>query len=106
MVKALWHPGFKLAVDEAMSQFIKRAKETIIIAEKSIPIGFKIWIIAEGGYFLHWFLYTNFKGPQGIGYISKELGANKIVVIVIILLKALPQAHSLFIIIIDNLFIF
>ena len=53
--KAFWQPSSALAVDECISQFIGRVKEKITIPTKLIPTGFKGWVIADKGYFLHWF---------------------------------------------------
>ena len=87
-----------------MCRFTGRAKETVTITGKPIPTGFKTWIIAEEGYFLHWFWHAKSKGPQGIGRVPRELGANKTAATVVALLKALPQVHSSFTVTIDNFF--
>ena len=64
-----------------MSRFTGRAKEKITIPTKSIPTGFKGWVIIDKGYFLYWFWYTKGNSPQGIGKVPKPL--KKIIVKVI-----------------------
>ena len=48
----LWKPGSKISVDEAMVKFTGPSKETVKMPSKLIPIGYKIWVMAECGYFL------------------------------------------------------
>ena len=85
-----------------MCRFTGRAKEIVKIANKPIPTGIKTWIIAEKGYFLHWFWHAKSKDPQGIGPVPKELGANKTAATVVALLKTLP--HRPYTVTLDNLF--
>ena len=94
-------------MDECISQFTGCAKEKIIIPTKLIPAGTKTWVFSDNGYFVYWFWYAKGDGPQGISKISKPLGRNKIVVVVLALLNTLPQAPpGIYSVILDNLFIF
>ncbi|KNB18694.1 hypothetical protein FOXG_22339 [Fusarium oxysporum f. sp. lycopersici 4287] len=47
-------PGTNLTVDECMVPFTGRSKETTLVKRKPTPVGFKIWVIAQQGYFLQW----------------------------------------------------
>ena len=56
---------------------------------------------------MHWFWHAKGDGLQGINKVSKPLGRNKIVVVVLTLLNTLPQAPpGTYSVILDNLFIF
>ncbi|ENH72260.1 hypothetical protein FOC1_g10004497 [Fusarium oxysporum f. sp. cubense race 1] len=46
--------GTNLTVDECMVPFTGRSKETTLIKGKPTPVGFKVWVIAQQGYFLQW----------------------------------------------------
>ncbi|KAF4419461.1 hypothetical protein FACUT_11478 [Fusarium acutatum] len=50
----LYLPGTNLTVDECMVPFTGRSKETTLVKGKPTPEGFKIWVIAQQGYFLQW----------------------------------------------------
>ncbi|RKL08705.1 hypothetical protein BFJ70_g16774 [Fusarium oxysporum] len=50
----LYLPGTNLTVDECMVPFTGRSKETTLVKGKPTPVGFKIWVIAQQGYFLQW----------------------------------------------------
>ncbi|RYC77829.1 hypothetical protein BFJ63_vAg19297, partial [Fusarium oxysporum f. sp. narcissi] len=39
---------------ECMVPFTGRSKETTLVKGKPTPVGFKIWVIAQQGYFLQW----------------------------------------------------
>ena len=92
--KILWHPGSDLAVDECMCRFTGRAKEKLTIKNKPIPNGIKAWVIADRGYFLHWFWHAKGDGRQGIGRVPRPLGKNKTAAVVPALLNTLPQGSS------------
>ncbi|KAF7548562.1 hypothetical protein G7046_g8632 [Stylonectria norvegica] len=51
---ALFIAGTNLAVDEAMARFTGRLNETTKVPSKPIPLGFKIWVVAQQGFFLRW----------------------------------------------------
>jgi hypothetical protein len=50
----LFIPGTNLTVDECMIPFTGRSKETTVVKNKPTPLGFKIWAIAQHGFFMHW----------------------------------------------------
>ncbi|WAO97069.1 Hypothetical protein NCS54_01477500 [Fusarium falciforme] len=47
-------PGSHLAVDECMIRYTGRSKETTVVNGKPAPLGFKIWVIAQQGFFIRW----------------------------------------------------
>ena len=93
-----------------MSRFTGRAKEKITITSKPIPTGIKAWVIANEGYFLHWFWHAKGDGPQGIGPVPRPLGRNKTAAVVPALLNTLPEislpkhCHNSYSVTLDNLF--
>ena len=90
-----------------MVRFTGRAKEKLTIPTKPIPTGIKAWIIADKGYFLHWFWHAKGSGPQGISQISRPLERNKIALVVLVFLKTLPQGPpGTYSVILNSLFIF
>jgi hypothetical protein len=48
----LWIPGTNIAVDEGIQHFEGITLEKVIIKPQPAPEGFKIWAVAEAGYFL------------------------------------------------------
>lgn len=50
----LYHPGLNVSIDECMIRYTGRSKETTVVKTKPIPRGFKMWVVAQGGYFLRW----------------------------------------------------
>jgi hypothetical protein len=111
----LWKPGCDVAVDEAMARFEGRAHEATTIPGKPIPTGFKIWVIAQSGYFLRWIWHCKGKkgGPVGVE-VPAELGAskkpkregNKTAAVVPHLLGLLPPpAYGRYHVYLDNLFV-
>jgi hypothetical protein len=50
----LFIPGTSLTIDEYMVPFKGRFKETTVIKNKPAPVGFKVWVIAQHGFFLRW----------------------------------------------------
>ena len=88
-----------------MCRFTGRTKAKLTIPTKPIPTGIKAWVIADKGYFLHWFWHAKGDGPQGIGRVPKPLGRNKTAAVVPALLNTLPQApNSSYGVTLDNLF--
>ena len=88
-----------------MVRFTGRAKEKLTIPTKLIPTGIKAWVIADQGYFSHWFWYAKGDRPQGIGPIPKPLEINKIAAVILALLNTLPKGPlGTYNIILDNLF--
>ena len=73
--KTLWKPRTHLSIDEAMARFLGRTTETVRIPSKPIPEGFKIWVLADSGYILHWVFHTNGVGPESLSsYWTKHRG--------------------------------
>lgn len=62
----LWKPGSHITVDEAMVKFTGRSKEVVKMPSKPIPIGYKVWVMAESGYFLQWSFHAKGEGPVGL----------------------------------------
>ncbi|KAH7464233.1 hypothetical protein FOMA001_g17874 [Fusarium oxysporum f. sp. matthiolae] len=50
----LFLPGTNLTIDECMVPFKGRSKETTVVKNKPTPVGFKVWVIAQQGFFLRW----------------------------------------------------
>jgi hypothetical protein len=60
-----------------MVPFTGRSKETTLVKGKPTPVGFKVWVIAQQGFFLRWLwhvkalLYTaviiNLPTPKPVG---------------------------------------
>ncbi len=61
----LWKPASNVSIDEAMVRYTGRSKDTVHIPSKPIPIGYKIWVVANAGYFLRWSFHTKGDGPVG-----------------------------------------
>ncbi|KAF5725211.1 ac transposable element-derived 4 [Fusarium mundagurra] len=102
----LYLPGTNLTVDECMVPFTGRSKEITLVKGKPTPVGFKVWVIAQQGFFLH--LPT--PKPQGKrGKLQTEIPLSNTQSVVVHLLKRLlahrkelpPQTHHVFT---DNLF--
>jgi hypothetical protein len=47
-------PGSHLAVDECMIRYTGRSNVTTLVKGKPGPLGFKIWVIAQQGFFIRW----------------------------------------------------
>ena len=90
-----------------MVRFTGRAKEKLTIPTKLILTGIMAWIIADKGYFLHWFWHAKNSDPQGIGRIPRPLRRNKTAAVILALLKTLPQGPpNTYSVMLDNLFTF
>jgi hypothetical protein len=65
-----WKPSTNLSVDECIEGFTGRASDTVNIPTKPVPIGFKIWVLADQGYVFDflWHVKGDKKdqGPQGL----------------------------------------
>ncbi|EGU87117.1 hypothetical protein FOXB_02365 [Fusarium oxysporum f. sp. conglutinans Fo5176] len=59
---ALFQPGSHLAVDECMVRYTGRSTATTVVKGKPAPLGFKIWVIAQEGFFIRWLWH--FKGSN------------------------------------------
>ena len=49
-----YKPGTDISVDECMIRFTGRSNDITKIPTKPIPIGLKVWAVAQKGYFLRW----------------------------------------------------
>ncbi|PVH69020.1 hypothetical protein DL98DRAFT_439894, partial [Cadophora sp. DSE1049] len=52
--RRLWIPGRDIVVDEAMSRYQGRSKDILKIPGKPIDRGYKIWVLADQGFFYDW----------------------------------------------------
>ncbi|PVH67313.1 hypothetical protein DL98DRAFT_443959 [Cadophora sp. DSE1049] len=50
----LWSPGRDLAIDESMSRFQGGSLDILKIPGKPIEEGYKVWVLAQMGYFWDW----------------------------------------------------
>jgi len=50
----LYLPGTNLTVDKCIVPYTGRSKQTTLVKGKPTPVGFKIWVITQQGYFLQW----------------------------------------------------
>lgn len=50
----LFQPGTYLAVDECMIRYTGKSEETATLKNKPVKLGFKIWVVAQKGFFLRW----------------------------------------------------
>ncbi|KJZ69067.1 hypothetical protein HIM_11536 [Hirsutella minnesotensis 3608] len=57
--------GTCLAIDECIVGYTGRSKQTVTVKNKPTPTGFKVWVVAQAGYFLRWFWHqpSNAHGP-------------------------------------------
>ena len=51
--KRYWNAGTHLTVDESIQRFMGRSSITVNIPSKSVPEGYKIWVLANAGYVLN-----------------------------------------------------
>lgn len=58
-----WKPSSNVSIDEAMVRFTGRSKDTVNIPSKPIPVGYKVWVAADSGYFLRWSFHSKGVGP-------------------------------------------
>lgn len=107
----LWTPSRDLAIDEAMCPFQGRSFDTLIIPNKPIEKGYKIWVMAQRGYFLSWVFHRKGKikdskkrGPLGPYKVKqpKALGNNNSSAVVAELAERLTTRGHIFYL--DNLF--
>jgi len=49
-----YQPGTHITVDECIVGFTGRSRQTVTIATKPTPTGFKIWVVGQRGYFMRW----------------------------------------------------
>jgi hypothetical protein len=111
----LYSPGTNLTVDECMIPFTGRSKETTVVKNKPTPVGFKVWVIAQQGFFLQWLWHVKASPYKAVivelptptpygkkGKLRTEIPLNNTQSVVVHLLKRLStQTHHVFT---DNLF--
>ncbi|RKK77629.1 hypothetical protein BFJ70_g17123 [Fusarium oxysporum] len=111
----LYLPGTNLTVDECMVPFTGRSKETTLVKGKPTPVGFKVWVIAQQGFFLRWLWHmksspytaviVDLPTPKPVGKKGKlwtEIPLSNTQSVVVHLVKRLhPQTYHVFT---DNLF--
>ena len=87
----LWKPGNEIVVDESICRYQGRNNAKTKIPNKPTPEGFKIWVLAQLGFFICWNFYRPGKkyGPVDVR-VSKELGQNKTQGVLAKLVKRLP----------------
>lgn len=59
----MFKPGSKVSVDECIQKYTGRTVLTTYIPSKPDPEGYKVWIIAQEGFFLSWLWHQLRKGP-------------------------------------------
>ncbi|OWT42333.1 transposase IS4 domain-containing protein [Pochonia chlamydosporia 170] len=57
-----WKPESEVSVDEAMVRYTGKSTETVHIPSKPIPIGYKVWVVADSGYILRWSFHAKGSG--------------------------------------------
>ncbi|KJZ79241.1 hypothetical protein HIM_01392 [Hirsutella minnesotensis 3608] len=108
---ALCQLGTCLAVDECMVGYTGRSKQTVTVKNKPTPTGFKVWVVAQAGYFVRWLWHqpSNALGPaagkkrkRATGTAEGGISLNPTQSVVVALVKQLPeQTYHVFF---DNLF--
>lgn len=87
--KKYWQPGTHLAVDETIQPFMGRSSDTVNIPTKPETEGFKVWLLANGGYVMDWMYHLKGNaGPVDLDeYFTKKLGFSKTQAVVLDLLN-------------------
>jgi hypothetical protein len=62
----LFIPGTNLTVDECIIPFTGRSKETTVVKNKPTPLGFKVWAIAQHGFFMRWLWHLKASPYQAV----------------------------------------
>ncbi|KAG6979697.1 PiggyBac transposable element-derived protein 4 [Fusarium oxysporum f. sp. conglutinans] len=63
----IFQPGSHLAVDECMIRYTGKSDDTTVIKGKPDPVGFKIWVIAQYGFFIRWIWHVKEKPHGAVG---------------------------------------
>src|SRR5437667_3575044 len=61
-------PSLNVTVDEGMVRFTGKSFEKTTIPTKPIPMGFRVWIVAQGGICLRWLWHTCGFGPRAFSH--------------------------------------
>jgi hypothetical protein len=111
----LYNPRTNLTIDKYIVPFTGRSKEITVIKNKPTPLGFKIWAMAQQGFFLQWLWHIKASPYKAIivelpspkpygkkGKLQTEISLSNTQSVVVHLLKRLPtQIYHVFT---DNLF--
>ncbi|KAM6514259.1 hypothetical protein FALCPG4_18906 [Fusarium falciforme] len=60
-------PGSHLAVDECMVRYTGKSEDTTVMKSKPNPMGFKIWVIAQYGFFIQWLWHIKESSHGAVG---------------------------------------
>ena len=106
--KLYWTPGTHLTVDESIQRFIGRSEAKVNIPSKPTPEGYKICVLAYGGYLLDWMSHAKGEkyGPVDLDeFWTDEEGFSKTQAVVLDLLwqEGVSNANQ-HIVWLDNLF--
>lgn len=63
----IFRPGSHLAVDECMICYTGKSDDITVIKSKPDPVGFKIWVIAQCGFFFRWIWHVKEKPHGAVG---------------------------------------
>jgi hypothetical protein len=111
----LYYPGTNLTIDKYIIPFTGRTKETTVVKNKPTPVGFKVWAMAQQGFFLQWLWHVKASPYKAIivelpspkpygkkGKLQTEISLSNTQSVIVHLLKRLPaQTYHVFT---DNLF--
>ncbi|KJZ68721.1 hypothetical protein HIM_11887 [Hirsutella minnesotensis 3608] len=104
---SLYQPGSLIAIDECMIRYTGRSKETTKVPNKPIPVGYKVWVVAQRGYFLSWIWHLPKKAMGPVAGLMRrkrpgEIYLNPTQSVVPALTSLLPE--QLYHVFLDNLF--
>jgi hypothetical protein len=73
----LFRPGSHLAVDECIIRYTGKSGAITTIKGKPDPVGFKIWVIAQMGFFIQWLWHIKEAeyGAVGVEISTQELSS-------------------------------
>ncbi|TVY63030.1 hypothetical protein Focb16_v014240 [Fusarium oxysporum f. sp. cubense] len=73
----LFRPGPHLAVDECIIRYTGKSDSITTIKGKPDPVGFKIWVIAQMGFFIKWLWHIKEEeyGAVGVEISTRELSS-------------------------------
>ena len=106
---SIFKPGTNISVDEAIADFQGRSRETVTVPTKPTPTGFKLWVVAQRGYFLQWLEHRPDQPfDSAAGKVTRkrkrqdQYGLNPTQAVVVALVSRLPAAS--YHVFVDNLF--
>ncbi|KAH7463269.1 hypothetical protein FOMA001_g18040 [Fusarium oxysporum f. sp. matthiolae] len=73
----LFRPGSHLAVDECIIRYTGKSDSITTIKGKPDPVGFKIWVVAQMGFFIKWLWHIKEEeyGAVGVEISTQELSS-------------------------------